>query len=409
MTSKPQPRILVFEPQMNGHHGAYLRWIVRGGIERGCRIRLATLRQNQTHPAFLRLLDEYPSDFDATFLPDGAPCREIPANAIPLLVRDYRWRYFFQRCYRDEVRNGQEPSLVFIPYLDACLYSLALTGSPFGQTPWGGIAMRPSFHLRAAGVHLSRVKECLFRRLLKDPSLVRLYTIVEPLARHIENTAPRWASRSRYLPDPAGIPAGISRAEARRALGIPDSAPLMLVYGAISLRKGVDALLAAAKQPEFPADLHLLLAGQQDAGATALLAGATDHPLVREKRLHVINDYLDETLESQVFCAADMVWLGYRQHYGSSGVMVQAGHMGLPLIGCEDGLIGWTIRQHGLGIAVPVQQPGETARAIATFARTPPLRRRCGEAARHYYASHTPECFIQRLYEGLNPCIWSSP
>ena len=402
MTSLTPLRILILEPHIHGHHGAYLRWIVRGSLNHSCHLRLATLSQNHAHPAFRRLLDEFPTNFESTCLPGDAPRGISTRYPLHLFLKSWRWRRLFRKAYRDEIRHGHSPDLVFLPYLDECLYSLALFGSPFGKTPWAGIAMRPDFHRRAVDIPAtlsrgSRIKEHLFRRLLKNPTLIRLYTIVEPLARHIENTAPHLAKRIRYLPDPADMPTAIPRAEARRALGIPESALLMLVYGVISLRKGLDALLDSAQQPEFPPNLHLLIAGEQDADASAFLAGANAHPLTGEGRLHVLNSHLDATLESQVFSAADMVWLGYRQHYGSSGVMVQAGQAGLPVVGCAEGMIGQTIQDKRLGMVLPLLDARQTAQAIRAFTDDANSMRRCGENGRLAYSSHTPANFANEL------------
>jgi hypothetical protein len=46
------------------------------------------------------------------------------------------------------------------------------------------------------------------------------------------------------------------------------------------------------------------------------------------------------------------VWLGYKGHYGMSGVLVQAYRFNKPVIATADGLIGWFCRDGELGPVV---------------------------------------------------------
>ena len=54
-----------------------------------------------------------------------------------------------------------------------------------------------------------------------------------------------------------------------------------------------------------------------------------------------MNRYLNMDEENMVFSAADVVWLGYQGHYHMSGVLVQAGVMGLPVVASDEGLMAF--------------------------------------------------------------------
>ena len=56
--------------------------------------------------------------------------------------------------------------------------------------------------------------------------------------------------------------------------------------------------------------------------------------------------------ELDLFSACDVVWLGYKGHYGMSGVLVQAYRFGKPVVATADGLIGWFCRTGELGPVV---------------------------------------------------------
>jgi len=56
--------LLIIEPHMSGHHGVYLRWIVRAALERNCRISIGTFEDSLTHPLFKKVLDEFRDSFE---------------------------------------------------------------------------------------------------------------------------------------------------------------------------------------------------------------------------------------------------------------------------------------------------------------------------------------------------------
>ena len=102
-----------------------------------------------------------------------------------------------------------------------------------------------------------------------------------------------------------------------------------------------------------------------------------------------------------VFSAADVVWLGYQGHYHMSGVLVQAGVMGLPVIACEEGLIGWLTRRFGSGPVVATSSPAAIATAIAELSRNATLAQHCGENGRLAYASHNLGIFSRILVDSI--------
>ncbi len=395
MSPAPGPMLLLIEPRFSGHHGVYVRWIAHGAIQRGYRVRLATARAQAQHPLLLRLQSECGADLDVAFLPDIRD-GEAGTDLLALARQDARFYALFRSYYRTAFPL-EPPSFVFLSYVDYCLYSLAMWGSPFGRTPWGGIAMRPAFHLaRTPG---TRIKEQLFLRLLNNPTLASLFVMDETLHEHITQRHPARAVKCHYLPDPAEMNATMSKQAARATLGIAKDVLVILVYGAISLRKGIDLLLAALREPEGPARVHVLLAGQQDAESKAFMASAAAQPLAQAGRIHSFDAFLSADDEARVFAAADLLWMGYRGHLHASGVMVQAGQAGLPVIGCAEGMIGRTIQGKRLGIILPLQDAQQTARAIQAFINDEATMKRCGENGRIAFASHTPKNFADKLFE----------
>ena len=254
--------------------------------------------------------------------------------------------------------------------------------------------MRAAFHYSAMGVKaptgkVESVKKWLFGRLMRDPHLRVLFTIDETLYEYAREWPQETRSRLVYLPDLAVTKQSIDHPSARERLRLGQDALIILVYGSLAKRKGIEALLQASQHPDFPSRCQLLLAGKQAPDAIPILQSPQAMRLRQTGRLHELTHYLSEDEENTVFSAADAVWLGYLGHYQMSGVLVQAGMMGLPNIACEEGLIGWLTRRHQSGVVVPISDPAIVAREIKSLFETPGRAHEFGSNGRKAYASHT--------------------
>jgi glycosyltransferase involved in cell wall biosynthesis len=248
---------------------------------------------------------------------------------------------------------------------------------------------------------VEQVKKWLFGCLLRNPYLRALFTIDQTLFEYADTWTQEARSRLIYLPDLAVTKQSMSRAAARERLRIGHDAWVILVYGSLTKRKGIEVLLQASECSDFPTRCHLLLAGKQAPDATAILQSAHAMRLRQADRLHEITHYLGEEEESTAFAAADAVWLGYLGHYQMSGVLVQAGMMGLPSIACEEGLIGWLTARHQSGVVVPISDPSVVARKIKDLFESPGRAREYGNNGRKAYASHTEDHAARILVQAI--------
>lgn len=401
--------VLIIEPNHAGHIATYLGWVVRAAVEQGFQIRLATLRSALESDPRMRAIrgnfggkvEILPCDFEV-----DSRYRQSPAGFLKLIRREFVYRSLLGRMFRRATEDGV-PDRVFVPYVDYCTYAVALRGPPFGGIPWSGIVVRPSFHYRSMGIlaprpKLALARERLFLRLLQEPSLSKLFTVDPTLARYVER---KCASPERrklcYLPDPAEFTVTGTRSESRRLLGIPAAAKVILVYGELRARKGVDCLLAAMADSDVPRDVHVLLAGRHFPEMYETLGSAVGAELTRRGRLHQLDTVLAPEDEFRVFAAADIVWMGYRGHYNMSGVLVQAGKMKLPVIACQEGMIGALSRAGVLGPIVDPSEASSVVGAIRTLCEDPVLARRYGANAGEFFADCTPAVFSKTICEAL--------
>lgn len=392
--------LLMIEPHQEGHHMRYVCWVSGEAIRLGYDVRLALSAGCLGHPSFLALRNDCGGDFRTTTLPVDGP--KPLAQGVGDLVRlQARYRKLFAEFFRRLPREDR-PDHVFVPHLDYCSYATAIMGSPFGDTPWGGLIINPTFHLSAEGIEapsssLQRFKERAFYRLLGDPTLRMVLTLDETLVQRAQQVRPGAASKLAMVPEPAELLGTHSRESARRMLGIPADATIALVYGALDASKGIDSLLAATEDGRFPREVGLLLAGPQDTEVRALLSSPRAENLRRAGRLYDLDKYVHGEDEHAVFRASDLVWIGYRRQYISSGVLIQAGMAGLPVVACDEGLIGWLTRKRNTGLVVHIEDARAVAKAVSRLTRDPGLSRRLGDNGRRYAASHNVEGFSKAV------------
>ncbi len=366
-------KVLIFEPHAIGHHGPYLQWMATGLVERGFEVTIVTLPETMAHPSMRALAKTAFNKGSGSLQLIGAVApRALPSGemggALSLVAREHAyWRLFriWYKTYADSVR----PDMIFLPYMDYCLYAIGLLGSPFGRCPWVGLAMRPSFHYRSMGVlaprpTLARVKKALFFRVLRDHYLRKLLTIDEPLANYLTDMR-KVSSKVSFFPEPADVGGVPARSEAKRKFGLAPERKLILLYGAVTARKGVVELLRALATPGFSTVVDVLLAGKVTGpGIREMLAEPWVRTLRDAGRLKILDRFIEPAEEFTLFAAADIIWLGYRGHYNASGVLVQAASAGRPVLACKEGVLGWQTQHHGLGQTINPVDTAEVTMAV---------------------------------------------
>lgn len=386
----PDASLFIIEPDFSGHRWRYVEWALQAYAEAGRHCVVVTDAANLGHPLARAMQSGRHPGGTLLALP-------LPADAGHGAGRIAYVRYWriFRHLYRQSCA-AHRAGLVLVPYADYFLWALPLLGSPFGATPWLGITMRAGFHHHRVGVRAPRqplvnaVKTLLFRRALRTPGLKTLLSI--------DPTLPAWhgergGAALTYLADPSPDPrfdmTPATRAAARARLGLaPDSGPVLLVYGAITARKGVRELVCAlATHRTAP---RLVVAGAQDddirAWLPAAAAGLSPPPLLLDR-------FIPEAEEADLFSACDAVWLGYQGHYGMSGVLVQAYRFGKPVLATADGLIGWFCGGRDLGPVMEDLSPATIHGALDQFMQPPsptPSPRPPGTGSQaHLLARHT--------------------
>jgi glycosyltransferase involved in cell wall biosynthesis len=394
--------ILVSEMSLSGHHANYLDHIAQMFLSQGHRVTASVRETEVGHPVLVQLRQQHPDGFRVAPLPPPERVDRWLSTLGVVGGELAAWRAF--RRFFKGLQKRDPVDRVFYPYLDYCLHATALLGAPSGETRWAGICMRPSFHLRRSGViapepSFARAKERLFHRLLAAKGLNALFTIDELLCRDTRTTCPGRASRLHHIADPSSLSATMDRDSARSRMGLAPDEFVVLVYGAIDDRKGVQLLLEGLRNQRFSRPVRILVVGKHTAALRQALA--------QEPQVTTMDGYADSATEEAAFRSADLVWLGYRSHYAMSGVLVLAAIAGVPVLATHEGLIGWMAREHDLGDVLNVERATDVAQCLARRASAAPSRPTPGMD--FVSGRHTWHEALSRIHEGLGLQVASRP
>ena len=228
----------------------------------------------------------------------------------------------------------------------------------------------------------------------------RLYHAADRLIVHSQDGARALVDRFGVPPSSvAVVPHGplledqpeLSREEARRRLGLPPDAPLVLFAGLIEPYKGLADLIDAFAELIRCADDARLAADDRRQSSRLVVAGRPNEPfapyraaLARHSllgRVHLDLRFLPEPDLAAYLCAADVVALPYRDA-STSGLLHAARRFGRPVVASAVGDLAELVADGKSGLLVPPSDPPALAAALARLLADPPLAARLGESGR---------------------------
>lgn len=355
-------KLLIYEPVVTGHHLHYLEMIIDGLSRQQLNIMLLTSREIKSHDLFEKLSQ---SEAVSEIMYIDTSFDKITSFSIPLFLKEF----FFYIGMKQQIKKYEgNINSIFIPYLDIFARFISILKSPFDGISWSGIIMTPSFHLN---VHqnssfLNRNKQKInayfFKHLLESEGLKEIFIIDPLLYRKTKNNL-----SISYLPDPGKLEefAG-TKEEARKKAGCDFDGYILLVYGAITERKGIIELLNIATSEKFIESCRIVIAGKMEESLENELSRDFSS-ILNSGKILILNKYITTDLESALFKAADLVWVGYKDFLGMSGVLAQAIRSKTPLIANSLGLIGWFVKKYGIGKIIDIGNPKESAQIISDY------------------------------------------
>lgn len=399
-TDRPRAtrRILVFEPDLEGHSQEWLQHLVDFVVA------------DPRAPALSILAPASLCEALARSQPPGAPGRvgfialsEAERQACgrrPLSLAAFARWWVMRRHVR---QSGAD--LGFFLSLDLLTLPLALRLGAHGR-PLAGILFRPSVHYAALGNYRPAWSERL-RDLRKDV-LYRL-ALSNPAMRSILSLDPFFPFHARHhyrggrkveaLPDPAHPAASGAAASPREAL--PPDRLTFLLFGYLTERKGPLVVLEAlARLPDAVARrIGVLFAGRIDPAIRAEIERRCAALATRQPGLwlRVDDRRLDEGELDDLVVRSDVVLAPYQRFVGSSGVLLWAARAGRPVLAQDYGLVGRLTREHRLGATADSSDPAKLARAIERMVEHGPATFFDRPSARRFVEARTPRRFAEQV------------
>jgi len=191
------------------------------------------------------------------------------------------------------------------------------------------------------------------------------------------------------------------RAEVRRELGLPDTAPVVVSVGHITSVKGADVLLEATPRilEEVPEAKVLLVGGGPEAEEAALRRRVQELGLEGCFVFAGHRSDVPDMLE-----ASDVFALSSRSE-GQPNALIEAMAMGLACVSTSVGGVPEIVNDGEEALLVPSEDPDALGGACARVLRSPDLRQRLAAAARaRVRREHDVTTMVGRyedLYEGL--------
>lgn len=394
-------RILLIDLGSVGHHPRYARWIVESPACNKVEVLLAGKPELLDH-AELRGCAEKIEHLPIHLNADQQKRMNGRTSIIGLIRREKTaWRIF--KDVYERASRASAVDFVVLPYVDDCLNEIGLSGSPFGDTPWTGIAMRPMFHFSRLGVaaprpRLAAVRGWLFRRGLKSRRLAGLFTIDTTLNEYAERYfGERERNKLLYLPDPSLVHAPEEKINARLALGIPLDARVILGYGILSEGKGHRALLEAVIDAMCPNNLYVVLAGMESGDNASVLGSEVARTLIGRNKLKVIHKYVTDAEEALLLASADCMWIGYKGFYLMSAVCVLAARHGLACIVSCYGVAGYLMKEHRFGLTIDPEDKKSILAALREVSEDNGALAAMGQRGKEAFQQHTVAEFQKRI------------
>lgn len=397
-------KVLIVEPNSSGHHMAmHLRIIIKKLSNLEFETSLLTTHSAVNSQSYMLVKAEMTKNINHYFLPEF---KNDKKNKMIILFRQFKIWLNLKKEF-SKIIKIDKPDIVLIPTLDWIIKPIEIFGSPFQNIPFTGVFMAPKHHRYKMGLADSKLKDwyynLLFKKFLKIKTLKRVLTFDGPFVDYARDNYQDLSNKVSFIPDFGLIELKSSKQDARLKLGINQNSKVILVYGSLSLRKGIKELLNVLFNRNVINNLVILLSGKANEEIIKLMNDPNISNLISLKKLIINFKFHSAFEEQQAFAAADAVWLGYTQGYGqTSGVLYQAIKTDLLVIAQDQGIIGMYTKKYKLGVIVSPNKEEQVVEKIFDLFNNYQFYFEQGIETRKFLKDlHSPSTYVDVLTNAL--------
>lgn len=344
--------LLIFEPNIGGHHAHYLRHMIEAASSLPIRLEVCLPEAARQQPEFAIHLEHLSAEVNMR-------CEVRPTNKTALM--DVSKHQFHEL---ERLVSIVRPDHVWIPYADGItqadgLRRLCRRKSSLDKVVVEGLLLRGGFAY--SGLPWKRrLQQHVSSALIRLSSWNTLH-FLDPIP--YSSVRSKLAGRATLMPEPIESSLLIAPGVARQRLGIPQTGKYLGSIGAQNLRKGSDKLLHAFVIAQRDDEDRLLLAGPIDPEIRSNLQSYNS--LIETGKIVILDRHMTVQELDTAICATNVVCTPYPFHVGSSSFVLRAAAARRELLAADYGWIGWCVNTFNLGHCVDVNDTTKFSERIA--------------------------------------------
>lgn len=324
------------------------------------------------------------------------------------IARKFKWLWANQQVSKAEKKAGWRVDEVLVTWLDGLRVSLgkALLTGLFFRYSWAGLYFLPT-HFRSDTEIAKRKRR---REILSDYALLR-YSRCRGIGLLDEGTIQGLQKIKKDLPvlfPEMTEKVAIQTEEINKIRQLAGGRCIFALLGHLAARKGVLEFLRLAR--DFPEDKgFFLMAGHFEPASFEAGELAEIRQLLATTGRNNCYFKLAKVESAQEFngflACSDVLYLGYKKFYHSSGLLAKAAHFRKPVIAGKGYCIGERVDRYKLGVTVNISCDDEIRAAADTLADEK-MRRRLvsGKGFADYDGQNSETALCKSLQQllGLN-------
>ena len=345
-------KILIVEPESKGHHFVlYLNKLINEFKKRNFDIDLVTSKKAVNTEAYKiikknnKSFNTYTFDYDLSL-----------KNKFFLFKIFFQISYFYiviKKVIKLSKKNKYDA--IYFNHLDPFFYVYAFFGFFVKLKNINGLLLNCKFHHSyykfKNNIVLDKLKFFLFKLFIKNKNISKIF-LVDYLIKDFLSFNNYKSKKIIFINEAFNEIKTINKYLARRKFKFKEKGKYILVYGAITARKGLIELIDAVSSDDNLNEYSIIVAGViQNKFYNILRNREGFKKLIKNKKLYILNKFISENEERQLFSSTDFVWLGYNNNSSdsSSGVLNLSVMAEKIIIASNRGLIAKIVKSNRIG------------------------------------------------------------
>ena len=389
-------KILFVEPKSTGHHMIlYLKLLIDYSLTKNFEISILTRKSSTLSKSYKSIIKGNEQRIKTYFMPEYKLSNRI--NIISLLYNQFKVYNSMRKGFL-EFKKNQMVDFIYVINFDHIDKVLSILGSPFDFINFSGMLMKINFY---NSNRTSVFNKFFFNELIKIKYLKKIFVIDELFYEYSKHKIKKNNNKIEFVHDPVNISESNINVLSKKQFNINQNSFVILLYGSLTKRKGVENLLHVFNQIKN-LNMILIIAGRADSETTELINKFILNYDLNDK-VFFRNWFHNSDEEFSLFKIASMVWTCYKPSFnGSSGVMYISGFHKVPVIVHNKGLLHWIVSKYKNGLSTNYNNLESIEKSILKLYSNRKLCKKLGDNGSKLCGKHKPENFVTKILNTQN-------